>query len=113
VSVTGTINDIVYPFVPAVGLPGDYNDDGKVDAADYVVWRKNEGTNIVLPNNPIGGTIDQAQYDQWRSRFGQTAASGSANSIVPEPSTLLLFLAFVAYLTNYDANFLRLRSRFR
>ena len=25
------------------GLPGDFNHDGTVDAADYVVWRKNPG----------------------------------------------------------------------
>jgi hypothetical protein len=25
-------------------LPGDYNGDGTVDAADYVVWRKTLGT---------------------------------------------------------------------
>ena len=24
-------------------MPGDYNGDGKVDAADYVVWRKTDG----------------------------------------------------------------------
>ncbi len=24
-------------------LPGDFNHDGAVDAADYVVWRKNPG----------------------------------------------------------------------
>ena len=24
-------------------LPGDFNRDGSVDAADYVVWRKNPG----------------------------------------------------------------------
>ena len=27
-----------------LGFPGDYNDDGRVDAADYVVWRKTDGT---------------------------------------------------------------------
>ena len=32
-------------LIPAApGIPGDFNDDGTVDAADYVVWRKNDGT---------------------------------------------------------------------
>ena len=26
--------------VMATSLPGDYNHDGKVDAGDYVIWRK-------------------------------------------------------------------------
>ena len=40
-------------------LPGDFNNDGTVDAADYVVWRKSDGT-------PAG-------YNAWRTHFGQTA----------------------------------------
>jgi hypothetical protein len=62
------------------GLSGDYNADGKVDAADYVVWRKNGGT-------PQG-------YTDWRTNFGRTsgsgAAGGSALSAVPEPASLIL-----------------------
>ncbi len=38
---------------------GDYNGDGEVDAADYVVWRK---TNL----------NGQAGYDTWRANFGST-----------------------------------------
>jgi hypothetical protein len=68
-------------------LVGDYNGDGIVDAADYVVWRKNESTTNMLSNDPLGGTIDQDQFNLWRTHFGQTAGSGSAsNSGVPEPS---------------------------
>ncbi len=43
---------------------GDYNHDGTVDAADYVVWRK---TGI---NGPQG-------YNEWRAHFCETAASGA------------------------------------
>jgi hypothetical protein len=78
-----------------VELPGDYNNNGGVDAADYIVWRSNLGTNNVLPNDPIGGTIGAAQYDQWRSHFGQSAGSGSgtvASAAVPEPAALMLML---------------------
>jgi probable HAF family extracellular repeat protein len=66
-------------------LPGDYNGNGVVDAADYVVWRKSGGTPIA--------------YDAWRGHFGQTAGSGAALpsaeplwAPVPEPaaSTMLL-----------------------
>jgi hypothetical protein len=68
---------------------GDYNDDGAVDAADYVLWRdggplQNEG------DTP--GTINQADYEFWRARFGATdggIASLSA-AAVPEPATGVL-----------------------
>ncbi len=39
--------------------PGDYNSNGVVDAADYVVWRKN--------NQPA------SDYTQWRANFGNVA----------------------------------------
>jgi autotransporter-associated beta strand protein len=82
-------------IVAAPILPGDYNDDGSVDAADYVVWRKNEGTTNTLPNDPIGGTIGSAQFDQWRANFGDTLGSGSSSgsapeTAVPEPAAVLL-----------------------
>ena len=73
--------------------------DNKVDAADYVIWRDNEGTSTTLPNdNGIGGTIGQAHYDLWKSHFGNaTPASGSGiglgSAAVPEPATLIAVLS--------------------
>jgi hypothetical protein len=69
----------------SVGLPGDFNNNGTVDAADYVIWRKTDGT--------------QAGYNLWRSHFGQTAGSGTgtnATAAVPETKTLVLLLAAIA-----------------
>ena len=82
----------------ATGSPsslfGDYNDDGTVDAADYVVWRKNEGTENALPNDGLGGTIGSGHYDQWRTHFGETAPGGAGGTgAVPEPSSMLLMAA--------------------
>ncbi len=52
---------------PVVGVPGDFNNDGKVDAGDYVTWRKNNGTNNALPNdNGLGVPITSAHYDLSR-----------------------------------------------
>jgi cytochrome c peroxidase len=70
------------------GLPGDYNGDGVVDAADYTVWRDTLGqTGVGLPadgNND--GAITVADFQIWRTSFGVT--SGVATStIVPEPAT--------------------------
>ena len=81
-------------------LEGDYNADGAVDAADYVVWRKTVGSTIVLPNDPDGGTIGPDQYATWRANFGTGSGgsgAGGGNAAAPEPSGLLLiFMATVA-----------------
>jgi hypothetical protein len=83
-----------------VGQHGDYNDDGVVDTADYVVWRKNEGTTNPLPNdNGIGGTVGSDHYNLWRSNFGNPGSGGSGGlsaSAVPEPATLTLALLLAA-----------------
>jgi hypothetical protein len=82
-------------------LTGDYNDDGVVNAADYVVWRNNENTANVLPNDEIGGTIGQDHYDQWANNFGDGLGSGSGqlSAAVPEPSVVqLLSCLFVTLL---------------
>jgi hypothetical protein len=80
--------------VASAGLPGDYNGNGVVDAADYAVWRDRFGQNVALPNTDPADTdnmVTQAEYNFWRSRFGATPGSGagtlSASQTVPEPAT--------------------------
>jgi hypothetical protein len=72
------------------GLAGDYNDNGTVDAADYVVWRENMGTNNTLPNNELPGPIGMAHYDQWRANFGSGGSAVGLAAGVPEPASLAL-----------------------
>jgi hypothetical protein len=82
-------------------LPGDYNTDGVVDGADYVVWRKNVGR-TGLRNEGVAtspGIVDLADYNLWRSQFGRTAftAGGfAAHANVPEPVTIDLAVAGLA-----------------
>lgn len=69
-------------------LSGDFNQDSTVDAADYVVWRKELST-----------TYTPTDYDVWRSNFGGTlgvGAGGDANDAVPEPATLVLLILLSA-----------------
>jgi hypothetical protein len=87
----GYLNDMILEAVAAPGINGDYNANGVVDAADYVVWRDNSGTTNVLPNDPTGGTIGSNQYNTWRGNFGLTAGAGSGvgtGGAVPEPTSL-------------------------
>jgi hypothetical protein len=105
--ITGTFANVVQPDTMPIGLylkpiynltlvqlmvvnqvPGDYNLNGVVDAADYVVWRKIDGT--------------QDGYDLWRANFGLTAAAASASSTsniaAPEANSLLLSSIAIALL---------------
>ena len=88
-------------------MPGDYNDNGTVDAADYVVWRHSLGQSVTLPNDSTPGTVDQADYDDWRAHFGNSAGGGSAigASQVPEPGSIaLILLAAVIVATRLRAS---------
>jgi hypothetical protein len=83
-------------FAPTLaGVPGDFNNDGKVDAGDYVTWRKNNGTNNALPHdNGLGTPIGLAHYNLWRANFGKPPGSGVEFAAVPEPlSSILVVLA--------------------
>jgi len=57
--------------------------DNKVNAADYVVWRKGVGTTYI-----------DSDYDSWRANFGKTYANGAGASLnaVPEPGNLKMLL---------------------
>lgn len=83
--------------VPATYLPGDYDLNGTVNAADYTVWKAafNSTTSPFVDGNR-NGLVDAADYTIWRDHLGQSFISGSASGesplAVPEPSTILLAL---------------------
>jgi hypothetical protein len=98
-ALSGNFSSVTFPMVPGltwdtsqllsgmlrVSVPGDFNHDGAVDAADYVAWRKNGGT-------PQG-------YNTWRAHFGETTGSGAAlpsaeplSVAVPEPNAMILMI---------------------
>jgi len=130
---SGVIGYTQSPFMPVFAidnfrteeaLAGDYNRDGSVDAADYVVWRKTLGETspnldpvtfkvISLGNMSANGAvsgncghntpncevIDEADYEVWRTNFGRkvsTSGSGSGSAAVPEPASAALALLFTA-----------------
>jgi glucose/arabinose dehydrogenase len=82
-------------------LAGDYNANGTVDAADYVVWRNTLGSATTLAadgNN--NGAIDSGDFAVWQANFGITVhpSSPSGGATVPEPclgQAVLLLLAIV------------------
>jgi hypothetical protein len=88
----GLINGEYHAYLlTPIPISGDFNHDGSVNAADYVVWRKGLGT-----------VYAQTEYNDWRSHFGQTAGSGAAipsanplSAAVPEPASISLLMLVV------------------
>ena len=86
------VGELVASAVPAmVALDGDYNADGTLDAADYIVWRANLDTNFDMPNDTTPGSVDPEDYDEWRANFGATTSGLGAGTIVPEPAAYTFF----------------------
>jgi len=78
------ISNVVANITDFVPLAGDYNANGQIDAADYVLWRKTLGSTTDLRADGSGptpgvpnGVVDQADYTFWRSRFGNSSGAGS------------------------------------
>jgi hypothetical protein len=92
--------DLGYPLVTPTG---DYNKNGSVDAADYVVWRNSRGqTGVGLAaDGDLNNQVDAGDIGFWRARFGQLAAVGSGGdtpdaTAVPEPGGSLLLMCSAA-----------------
>ena len=80
---------------PVADVPGDYNYDGVTDAADYTVFRDNEGLVVDLPGldpNALTPEIDQEDYDYWAANYGSPMGSSLSVS-VPEPTAVALVIA--------------------
>jgi hypothetical protein len=73
-------------------VPGDYNGNRVVDAADYILWRKTFGSRADHTADGSGdGVITEADYTIWRERFGNTQAPAAGSfAAIPEGATLLL-----------------------
>jgi hypothetical protein len=76
-------------------LTGDYNADGTVDAADYVLWRDTlglAGSELAADGNG-NDEIDAGDYEIWRANFGRTVGDSElASRAVPEPASLMTLL---------------------
>jgi hypothetical protein len=87
----GRIDIGAVEMLPAGFLPGDYNVDGVVNAADYTVWRNNlgidphpgplpEGEGVIGDGNG-DGVVDALDYAVWKSNFGATVGELGAGSV--------------------------------
>jgi len=83
-------------------LPGDYNQDGAVNAADYTVWRNRLGTTVARGTAADGngdGRITADDYPVWKLQYGETEeGSGASSNQVPEPTAATLAAFLIAML---------------
>lgn len=99
-------------------LPGDYNLNGAVDAADYTVWRNTVGSASDFradgtgPSGTPNQIIDQLDYDFWKQRYSEAAGRGAALGLdtIPEPTSAALALMAAILVAKQS---IRLRSSTR
>lgn len=71
--------------------PGDFDSDGDVDGADFVVWQTNfpgSGKTLATGDADGDGDCDGADFVVWQTNFPFTPGPGA--SPVPEPSSVIL-----------------------
>lgn len=112
----GTFLQLIQQYSPNYSN-GDYNNNGIVDAADYVLWRNTMGNSVnpgIGADGDASGIIDAGDYTIWRTNFGKAVpkvppGAGAGFASVPEPaSSLLLIIATLAALSGRSSRHLLL-----
>ena len=97
----GRVIDNFQSGLPPLAPLGDFDGDGDIDGADFLIWQNNfpnsDGGQISFSGDSDGdGDVDGADFLNWQNNFPTPASSLSA---VPEPATAaLLALAGSAWL---------------
>ncbi len=86
------IEEIVTAAAP---IPGDYNRDGQVNAADYDDWRvlfgRSVGGGIIFGSDGnADGLIDGRDFVLWRKNVSMPVDRGDSVGVTPEPFWYLL-----------------------
>jgi len=78
----GTPEQVQAQF-PLVTVNPDFNGDTFVDAADYTVWRDNQGVGSTQPQGDANqdAVVNAKDYNLWAASFGGTV-SGTPNKVV-------------------------------
>jgi len=81
----GTLQDLALLLTGTVLSEGDFNDDGSVDGADFLVWQRG-----------FGSTYNAIDLADWENNFGSSGATVAGADAIPEPSTLALTMLGMA-----------------
>ena len=90
------IGDAAAILPPTLTSQGDFNHDGVVNKADYVMWRNTIGQtgSSLVADGDGNWKIDNGDFNTWRAHYGQTvtgsASGASFLEAVPEPPTFVL-----------------------
>lgn len=85
------MDDFLLPYVP-----GDYDQNGMVDAADYDRWKSEFGADVAAGSGADGnrnGIVDAADFTIWRDAASLETASHAPSFAAPESSTLVFSTA--------------------
>jgi hypothetical protein len=106
-TISDAVRDVAVDWVEQqLNIPGDYDQNGEVDAADYVLWRQTNGqSGAELAADGDGNQqVNHDDYTFWRQRFGNKSqlitsnAPGASSSVgqgsrqIPEPAVAPLIL---------------------
>jgi phospholipase/lecithinase/hemolysin len=93
-TIHGILGDVASRLVD--GVPGDFNSNGKVDAADLALWRTGVGAaNAAGRQGDVNGdgNVDGLDFLAWQRTLGTNLTGPprtSASVGVPEPETVVL-----------------------
>lgn len=101
---TGAVVGYAYETEPGVDIlagdtgpvapDADFNDDGDVDGADFLLWQRQFGNSVTAFSGADGngnGVVDAPDLALWQTGFGSATATGQiAATAVPEPGSILL-----------------------
>src|SRR5262249_17894943 len=85
----GTLHAVMW--IPESGVAADYNNDGVVDAADYVYWRR--GSRLHNEIATIGLSTPE-DYAEWRAHFGNSKSDANTfgAAVAPEPTLFAVLI---------------------
>jgi hypothetical protein len=89
---------VTFTYDIVVSVPGDYNEDGTVNAADYTVWRNTLGDEVAIGTGADGNRdeiVGVEDFVIWKETYGTVIDMGGGAAVdsganVPEPSFALL-----------------------
>jgi hypothetical protein len=88
-------------------ISGDYDGNGTVDVADYDLWRARFGNTVPPLTSPDGngnGSVDAADYVVWRNAVGEPAVGALASAAVPEANLSAVCCTTVLSLASIGRN---------
>ncbi len=95
-------------------IPGDYDDNGSVEFADYEKWRRDFGKSVPANEGADGNgdaVVNAADYVFWRKRYDLTGSGSNfeeggmtISSSVPEPASGLIAAAVIVPLALVRTN---------